>query len=324
MIEFEGKRYELAASESVLDCLQRNGVALSASCRGGVCQTCMLKAARGVPPVEAQAGLKSSQAQQGFFLACLCRPRVDLVVERLASAVLHECRVLRVEPLSPDVFRVWLSRPPSFSFRAGQFAQLLRPADGLMRPYSIASLPDEEALELHVARLSHGKMSGWLEHAEGEVVQLAGPYGECFYQEGESERPLLLAGTGTGVSPLAGILKQAARRQHRGRVTLFHGSPKLSGLYLRAELEGLARSLPTLQLVGSVLSGADSDVGARGAWWLERAPLDQLLFSQYPKLNEHRLYFCGNSELVRKLRKHAYLAGASLSRIHADPFAAAA
>ncbi len=323
MIEFEGKRYAPAESESVLDCLLRNGAPVSSACRSGACQSCVLRASAGEVPPEAQRGLKPSQQQQGFFLACMCRPRADLQIERAHHAERYPSRILRVEPLSPLVIRVWLSRPASFDFKAGQFAQLQRISDGLTRPYSIASLPEEDELELHVARLPSGKMSGWLEHAVGEPVQLSGPFGDCCYQEGEAERPLLLAGTGTGISPLAGILKQAARRRHQGSVTLFHGSPEVSGLYLRAELEPLAADLPSLKLIGSVLQGTDSDVGERGAWRLERAPLDQLLFSQYPKLDEHRLYFCGNSELVRKLKKRAYLAGASLQRIHADPFSAA-
>ncbi len=35
-----------------------------------------------------------------------------------------------------------------------------------------------------------------------------------------------------------------------------------------------------------------------------------------------RVYLCGNHDLVRRLQKKAYLAGASLARIHADAFVA--
>ncbi|HEY0467465.1 MAG TPA: hypothetical protein VGC79_24865, partial [Polyangiaceae bacterium] len=143
-----------------------------------------------------------------------------------------------------------------------------------------------------------------------------------FYQEGELERPLLLAGTGTGLAPLFGVLRAAAERGHRGEISLFHGSPQPSGIYLRAELEALCESLPSLRLFGSLLSGADSELGAQGLWQLELAPLDQVLFSRHPKLDGHRLFLCGAPSLVQSLRKRAYLAGASLSRIHCDAFAA--
>ena len=217
---------------------------------------------------------------------------------------------------------VRLARPAGFDFRAGQFVQLSRPSDGLMRAYSIASLPSEDELELHVALLSNGKMSGWLREAVGQNVSLRGPFGECFYQEGEPDRPLVLAGTGTGLAPLVGVLRTAAQHGHRGEISLFHGSPQLSGIYLRSELEALTESLPSLRLFGSLLSGSESELGAQGRWQFELAPLEQVVFSRHPKLDAHRLFVCGQPTLVQLLRKRAYLAGASLSRIHCDAFAA--
>ena len=321
-MQFEGKRYALSEGESVLDCLLRNGEAVSSLCRSGACQSCVLKATAGAVPAAAQVGLKDAWKRQGFFLACVCHPQEELDVERCEAAATHSAKVTRVRVLAPNVLGVWLSRPAELGFRAGQFVQLTRPSDGLMRPYSIASLPSEEEIELHVAELPNGQMSGWLRDAVGQSVQVRGPFGECFYQEGEPDRPLLLAGTGTGLSPLAGVLRAAAYHGHRGEVSLFHGSAQPSGIYLRAELEALLGSLPGLQLFGSVLSGFEGELGPQGSWHVERAPLDQIVLSRYPKLHDHRLFVCGHPTLVRMLRKRAYLAGASLGRIHSDSFAA--
>lgn len=319
---FEGKSYELEAGESVLDCLLRHGQSVSSLCRSGACQSCLLKATAGVPPAAAQIGLKEAWKTQGFFLACMCRPQGELSVERCDVAATYSAEITRVRPLAPNVMGVWLSRPPDFQFRAGQFVQLLRPSDALMRPYSIASLPSDNELELHVAQLPNGQMSGWLCDAVGQSVHVRGPFGECFYQEGELDRPLLLAGTGTGLSPLVGVLRAAAEQGHRGEIALFHGSPQTSGIYLRSELAALAEVLPGLRLFGSVLSGSEQELGAQGRWQVEQAPLDQLVLSRYPKLNAHRLFLCGQPTLVQSLRKRAYLAGASLARIHCDAFAA--
>jgi NAD(P)H-flavin reductase len=322
MLRFEGKDYAPEDGESVLDCLLRHDEAINSLCRTGACQSCLLRVTAGALPAPAQLGLKDAWKQQGFFLACVCRPQTDLVIERCDAAPSYTTAVERVTPLAPNVIGVWLVRPPGFEFRAGQFVQLSRPSDGLMRPYSIASLPNEELLELHVALLPNGQMSGWLREAVGQSVSLRGPFGECFYQEGEPDRPLVLAGTGTGLAPLLGVLRAAARHGHRAEISLFHGSPQPSGIYLRAELEALGEALPGLRLFGSTLSGAESDLGTQGRWQLALTPLDQLLFSKNPKLDAHRLYLCGQPKLVQSLRKRAYLAGASLSRIHCDAFAA--
>src|SRR6187431_1053401 len=322
MLQFEGKDYRLEDGESVLECLLRHGEQVDSLCRSGACQSCLLRATAGVLPAAAQLGLKDAWKQQGFFLACVCRPREDLVLERCDAALAHPSLVTQVTTLAPNVIGVRLARPPGFEFRAGQFLQLSRPSDGLMRPYSISSLPSEDELELHVALLSDGQMSGWLRHALGQSVTVRGPFGECFYQEGEPDRPLVLAGTGTGLAPLLGVLRTAAQHGHRGAISLFHGSPQLSGIYLRSELEELTQSLPNLRLFGSLLSCSESELAQQGAWQLEVAPLDHVVFSHHPKFDGHRLFVCGQPTLVQSLRKRAYLAGASLSRIHSDAFAA--
>lgn len=322
MLRFEDKDYALEDGESVLDCLLRHGERVSSLCRSGACQSCLLQATSGTVPAAAQQGLKDAWKQQGYFLACVCRPQTDLAIERCDGAASHESVVEAVTELGPSVIGVRLSRPSGFEFRAGQFVQLSRPSDGLMRPYSIASIPTDDQLELHVALLPNGQMSGWLREGIGQRVLLRGPFGECFYQEGEPDRPLLLAGTGTGLAPLLGVLRTAARHGHRGEISLFHGSPQLSGLYLRAQLEALTDEIPNLRLFASLLSKPESELGTQGRWQLEVAPLDKLVFSRFPKLHAHRLFVCGQPALVHSLRKRAYLAGASLNRIHCDAFAA--
>src|SRR5690606_38488774 len=160
---------------------------------------------------------------QGWFLACLCRPASDLRIARCDATQRFKTQVLEVTRLSAAVLRVQLSRPPGFEYSAGQFIQLLRPADGLMRPYSLASTAQEALLELHVALLPEGQMSQWLANAAGQHVELRGPFGECFYVPETPPRPLLLAGTGTGLAPLFGVLRTALQAGHGAPLRLLHG-----------------------------------------------------------------------------------------------------
>jgi CDP-4-dehydro-6-deoxyglucose reductase len=319
-IVFEGQAFELLPGETVLEGLERHGHAVRSFCRAGVCQSCMLKARSGVLPAASQRDLKRSLRVQGMFLSCVCRPEGDLEIERGEVTPEFQARVLRVEGLTRDVLRVTLSRPDGFEFRAGQFIQLERPSDALMRPYSIASLPTETTLELHVALLPAGRMSGWLANAEGAPVTLRGPFGECFYVDDESTRPLLLAGTGTGLAPLLGVLRAALGAGHRGPIHLYHGSPDATGLYLWRELQALEESAPELRVIGSVLSAGEATL-LRG---VRAEPLEQAVLGDLPNLTEHRVFLCGNPELVKCLKKRIYLAGTPLERIHADPFVAPA
>jgi NAD(P)H-flavin reductase/ferredoxin len=320
-IRFEGKEIELLPDETVLEGLERQGWTLPAFCRQGVCQCCRMKAKSGPVPPAAQKGLKEGQRLQSLFLACVCRPAQDqhLELERHGSSEEFASRVERVEQLTEQVLRVSLAPPSGLVHRAGQYLQLVRPSDGLMRPYSIASLPGA-ALELHVALMPGGAMSGWLRGAVGEPVTVRGPFGDCFYFEGEPERPLCLAGNGTGLAPLLGVLRAALAAGHRGPLRLYHGSLRPEGLYLWQELRALAQQAPQLKLIGSLLQGPselDTSLAERCA--LRLMALDQAVL-QDGVLSDERVYLCGNPELVRKLQRKLYLAGVPLARIHADPF----
>jgi ferredoxin-NADP reductase/ferredoxin len=314
---FEGRDFELAEGESVLDCLDRNQVAVPSFCRGGVCQSCLLRAEEGQVPPAAQQGLKETWRAQGWFLACMCRPTGDMRLARCDATHRFAAQVVEVALLSDKVLRVRLSRPAGFEYSAGQFIQLLRPRDSLMRPYSLASTADDELLELHVALLPQGQMSQWLAGATGLQVELRGPFGECFYVPESPARPLLLAGTGTGLAPLLGVLRTALQAGHAAPLRLLHGAATREGLYLWSSLAQLADGHQQLQIGGSV-PGSDDDARIS-----ERSLQQQALDCGLP-LAECRIYLCGNPDFVRGLRKQLYLAGTPLGRIHADPFLAPA
>src|SRR5436309_15198588 len=80
LIDLHQKTYACAAGEALLGCLTRQGAAIPSSCRSGACQTCLMRSVKGAPPAAAQNGLKPTLREQGYFLACLCRPVEDLEV----------------------------------------------------------------------------------------------------------------------------------------------------------------------------------------------------------------------------------------------------
>jgi NAD(P)H-flavin reductase len=142
------------------------------------------------------------------------------------------------------------------------------------------------------------------------VVQ--GPLGHCVYVPGRPEQPLLLAGTGTGLAPLWGVLHDALAAGHTGPIQVFHGAAEPSGLYLVSELSALAASHANLRYVPSVLRGA---VAA-----MEEGPLDQVVARHVPRTVGVRVFVCGAPDVVQVLKKKLFLAGAALRDIAADAF----
>jgi ferredoxin-NADP reductase len=80
------------------------------------------------------------------------------------------------------------------------------------RSYSIASSPlDEGEIELTIDRLEDGEVSPYFHDvvAEGDQVEVRGPFASYFVWHGES--PVLLVGGGSGVVPLMAILRHRRR-----------------------------------------------------------------------------------------------------------------
>lgn len=317
-ILYAGTEYAVSAGASVLETLEEAGHEIPNACRNGVCQSCLMRARSGHVPSAAQTGLKDTLKAQGYFLACQCRPDDDLDVALAGDDVLGETPVqlVGVDMLNPSVMRIRLAPEDGFSYRRGQFINLVR-VDGLRRSYSLAGCDDagSDILELHVRHLPGGEMSDWLrsQAALGEAMRIQGPHGSCFYVPGKPEQPMLLIGTGTGLAPLHGIVCDALASGHTGPVHLYHGARSKTDLYLVDELRALAERFPNLEYRPCVLEGDAGGTCTVGK-------VDDIGFGSHPDLKGWRSYFCGAPELVNRMRKRAYLAGAALSDIYADAF----
>lgn len=266
---------------------------------------------RDVLPPASQAGLKDTWQASGYFLACICRPDSAFVAAPVAADVRVEASITALDRLSESVLRVRLTTATQFDYRPGQYLTLLR-QDGLARSYSLASLPADRSLELHVRLLAGGRMSQWLANGAsiGTPLSLLGPSGDCYYVPGHGPQPMLLAGTGTGLAPLYGIARDALSAGHTGPIHLVHGSPTRAGLYLQDELQALADAHANFTYTPSVLE--------------EDGPADKVVLKQHPSLKGWRAYVCGDPAIVQRFRKVLFLAGASLNDIHADAFLPAA
>ena len=317
-IEYEGQSYAVLDGESVLDALLRNGVPAAHSCKAGSCGSCLMRAIDGTVPARSQQSLKDSWKAQGYFLACVCKPENDLRLSLAGQDARLAATISGLTLLSSDVMQVRVRCEDSLTFRPGQYVTLVR-TDGLSRTYSIASLPDDGELHFHVRRITSGRMSEWLHTGAtvGDRISLVGPSGECFYVPGTEDQPILLAGTGTGLAPLYGILRDALRHNHRAPVRLFHGALHTGGLYLVDQLRSLAQKYPQFEYTPAVLKGAPSD-------GVELGPIDQVIAKHVPKLAGWRGFVCGDPALVQMLKKKLFLAGMASREIYADSFTPAA
>lgn len=315
-IHFQNQRFELQKDQSVLEGLTSQGVPIPYSCRAGVCQTCMMKLIAGELPPDAQGSLKDTLKATGHFLSCICKPEQDLEVAFPDDVHLATHGTVRkLELLNHDTMLVELEPQIPLDYKAGQFINLVY--DQIhVRSYSLASVKAiDKYLQLHVRRLPEGKVSGWI-HEEwmlGHQVEIRGPNGDCFYVPGKPDQPLLLIGTGSGLAPLYGILRDALLQGHQGDIHLYHGSRDANGLYLLDELRTIQAKHSNFHY-HPCLSGQPIPHG------FTAGRVHEVALKDFPNLKSWRLFLCGHPEMVKATKKKAYLAGASLQEILADAF----
>ena len=128
--------------------------------------------------------------------------------------------------------------------RAGQHVDVrLTAEDGYQaqRSYSIASAPELDALELTVELVDDGEVSPYLveELRAGDAFDLRGPIGGHFTWSVADGGPLLLVGGGSGVAPLAAMLRHRAARGSDVPATLLVSARSAPLALYREELDDL-------------------------------------------------------------------------------------
>jgi len=316
LIAINQNSYECEANETVLQCLERNDCAPPSSCRSGMCHTCMMRSIEGLPPPNSQSGLKESLQQRNYFLPCVCIPTNDMQLAYAddAAAPATEIRLIEKTLLSPSIIRLRFEATEPYEYRAGQFANLFRD-EKLTRSYSIASVPNIDSyLEFHIEKIPNGEMSSWVfdELEIGHKINASEALGECYYSQQYADRNMLLVATGSGLAPIYGVLRDAIDKGHTGEIHLYHGASTRDKLYLVDELRDMANEYGNLHyiptLTKEVLDG------------IEQGRANELALKKHSNLKDWRIYLCGHPEMVSSTKRKAFLAGAALNDILADPF----
>ncbi|MHA5046960.1 ferredoxin reductase [Streptomyces sp. SD15] len=145
--------------------------------------------------------------------------------------------------------------------RAGQYLPVGVEIDGVRhwRTYSITSpppltgAPGHRTLTITVKEDPGGRVSPHLVHRTrpGTVLRLGPAQGEFTLPEDPLPPRMLMVTAGSGITPVAGMLRTLARRRFPGPapdVVLLHSAPGPDEFLFRAELDGLAARLPWLRV----------------------------------------------------------------------------
>ena len=120
-----------------------------------------------------------------------------------ANKKLLETKILKREDISNLMIKIWITKPSEFSFKPGQYCTL--GADGIERPYSIASSPQEDTIELFVELVEENEGGIltpiiWKMH-EGDIFTMRPKAKGIFQIKDQALNNYLLISTVTGVVP---------------------------------------------------------------------------------------------------------------------------
>jgi NAD(P)H-flavin reductase/ferredoxin len=299
-------RFTVEAATNLLDGLLAAGIKVPNSCRAGSCHTCMVRCLSGEPLDAQPQALTARQRAQGWRLACQCQVLSDLSVQVFdpagdgIGATIAGC-----DWLSAAVLRLRLLPERRLRYQAGQHL-VLWTTDGIARPYSLASLPDDdEYLEFHLDCRQSGAFSdaarGFKVGQQLRLGELRG--GALHYDPQWQTRALWLLAAGTGLAPLSGVLREALRQGHSGAIRLLHLAHDDSEHYLAQPLAELAAQHSNLQV--QLVSTAE----------LPAALAELRLVSR-----QTMALLCGSPASVEAFTRRLYLLGLPRNQMLADVF----
>ena len=118
------------------------------------------------------------------------------------------CRITRREDLTDDLWKIWLEPEQPFAFKPGQYCTI--GAEGIERPYSIVSSPDEPEIELFIelVPLPDGNLTPVLFDLQVGAELTLRPRAKGIFVFKPEFVNHVMVGTVTGIAPYVSMLRK--------------------------------------------------------------------------------------------------------------------
>lgn len=276
-IEPLGETIEVEEEQTILDAALRAGIWLPHACCHGLCATCKVQVVDGDVEIgEASPfALMDFERDENKCLACCATLMSDVVIEADIDddpdAESHPVEdyagtVSKVEQVTPTVKRVLIELDRDIEFQAGQYINLRLPKIDQPRAFSLANPPhDAKTIELQIRHVPGGEATTYIHEqlAEGDKVDVIGPYGRFFVRGSDAGGALFLAG-GTGLSSPKSMILDMLEREDGRQMTLIYGARNRSELYDAEFFEALAAKHDNLRYIPA-LSEPEAEDNWEGA-----------------------------------------------------------
>ena len=271
-LEPSGDSFTCRPGETILRAGLAAGFAMPYECASGSCSSCKGRLLEGaVEHIWADAtGLSERDRRKGDrILCCQALPQGDCTVQvRLGpvegareeqAPAPFTATVETLKRLVPGVIAFNCRPAQPVPFLPGQYV-LLQVPGGERRAYSMANT-EAETLAFIVKEKPGGHASRYLfdELAQGDTVNLEGPYGRAYLRIPQVREIICVAG-GSGLAPMLSVIEGALTRPDTPGVRLFFGANTAEELIMIDEMRALEAAHDRFSLTLAVRDG-----GAPGA-----------------------------------------------------------
>lgn len=238
-------------------------------------------------------------------------------------------KVVHIRRETPDAVIIDLQAndQETISFLPGQFLTLRIPIDGkkVNRSYSICSAPDElPVISVAVKQIKEGTISQYLNQnlKVGEIIEAVEPMGNFTLKVNPAaERPIILFGAGSGITPLMSILKTALRHEPKANISLIYANENEESIIFKQELISLEAQFTGRFRVIHILNRPIQPTEYSGL------PNTTLLLHILGTLREAthaqaEYYMCGPEGFMQVVKQSLQDAMIPTNRVHKESFSA--
>ena len=221
-------------------------------------------------------------------------------------------------------------KKPLPEFLPGQYLtfQLNIPgsATPVIRCYSLSDSPRHDAYRVTIKRIPPrdesapaGVVSSFFHDKiqEGDIVDVKAPSGQ-FYLDLTTQKPVVLIGSGIGLTPVLAMLNAVIAQGSRREVWFFHGVRNRAEHIMKEHLETIARENPNIHLV-VCCSKPELDYEYGRDYHHEGRISIDLLKRTLPS-NNFEFYLCGPGPMMQEISEGLKEWGVPETNIHYETF----
>jgi ring-1,2-phenylacetyl-CoA epoxidase subunit PaaE len=248
------------------------------------------------------------------------------VAPGLVTRTLEVVRVIE-ETRDARTFELRDASGASLAFRAGQFLTLHVPIDGVThrRAYSISSSPSDRSVRITVKRIAGGRVSSHLVERvrEGDRLTAHGPSGSFVVPSFDRAQHLVLVAGGSGITPIASIVRDVLESGHATRMTLVYGNRSELDAIFKDELEALSRAHGDRFVLVHVMEEPSSTSSVRGipdAETLGRILDARAVLAAHDGEEPALVMTCGPTPMMAAVRRACVARGVPEARVLEEKF----